>query len=183
MTGQSASRRIVIRPGAASRLCTRGEVRWTGVPWVITQTDHNGRQESRQWTSRDVFRIRKSRIDSLGRSGERAQADEVIALLGGSPPDVLRDKAMILIGFAGAFRRPDLVGFRWSDVTVKDSGLVLRLRRSKTDRSGYGVDVGIPHGQSSTTDPVAALLAWREPHGTATGVRPHGGRCLLHGRR
>ena len=131
------------------------------MPWVITQADHNGRRESRQWASRDVFRIRTSRIDSLGRAGQKAQADDVIALLGGSPPDVLRDKAMILIGFAGAFRRPDLVGFRWSDVTVKDSGLVLRLRRSKTDRTGYGVDVGIPRGQSSTTDPVAALLAWR----------------------
>ena len=69
---------------------------------------------------------------------------------------------MILIGFAGAFRRPDLVGFRWSDVTIKDSGLILRLRRSKTDRLGQGVDVGIPRGRSATTDPVAALLAWRE---------------------
>ncbi|TCJ21661.1 tyrosine-type recombinase/integrase [Nocardioides jejuensis] len=138
------------------------EVGGTSVQWVITATGKAGARDDRAWTSRDVFRIRKSRLDSLGRFGQRVPVDAAMALLGSARPDVLRDKALILTGFAGAFRRPDVLGFRWSDLTVVDSGMVLRLRRSKTDRVGDGVDVGIPRGVSPTTDPVAALLAWRD---------------------
>lgn len=132
------------------------------IPWVITATDHTGGRSGQPWGPRDVYRIRRARLDSLGSHGAAASLDDAIALLGGSPSDVLRDKAILLIGFAGAFRRTDLVGFRWSDLSVKDSGLVLRLRRSKTDRLGAGTDVGIPRGTSPLTDPVAALLAWRD---------------------
>jgi integrase len=132
------------------------------IAWVISPTDHAGGRESRPWTGRDVFRVRKSRLDSLGKPGVKASAEGAIALLGSQKPEVLRDKAMLLIGFAGAFRRPELVGLRWSDVRVVDSGVVLRLRMSKTDREGVGVDVGIPRGTSTITDPVTALLAWRD---------------------
>ncbi|QBR93762.1 hypothetical protein [Nocardioides euryhalodurans] len=131
-------------------------------PWAIGRTNPSGGRDDRPWTARDVYRIRKARLDSLGRDGRKAAIDDAIALLGETRPAVLRDKALILVGFAGAFRRPDLVGFRWPEVTLVDTGMVLRLRRSKTDRDGEGVDVGIPCGQSSTTDPVAALLAWRD---------------------
>lgn len=134
----------------------------TDITWVITRTDHTGGREPRQWTPRDVFRVRKSRLDSLGVPGAKASVESAIALLGSQKPEVLRDKAMLLTGFSGAFRRPELVGLRWSDVRVVDSGIVLRLRMSKTDREGVGVDVGIPRGASTITDPVAALLAWRD---------------------
>ncbi|NYE38024.1 integrase [Nocardioides cavernae] len=134
----------------------------TSVPWVVTQTSHAGGCENREWTPRDVFRIRKARLTSLGHPGVGATPEQAMRLLGSSRPGVLRDKAIILLGFAGAFRRPDLVGFRWSDVTLADSGMILRLRHSKTDRLGQGIDVGIPTGASHTTDPVAALLSWRD---------------------
>ena len=138
------------------------EVCGTSATWVITKTHRSGGRDDREWTPRNVFRIRKARLDSLGRLGHHATADDAMRLLGSSRPDVLRDKAMILVGFAGAFRRPDLVGFRWSDLSVVEGGVVLRLRKSKTDRHGEGVDVGIPRGTSRTTDPVTALLAWRD---------------------
>lgn len=132
------------------------------VPWVITQTSSTGGCEDREWTARDVFRIRKARLSSLGRPGLKATPDQAMRLLGSARSDVLRDKAIILLGFAGAFRRPDLVGFRWADLTLADSGIVLRLRKSKTDRLGEGIDVGIPSGTSRITDPVAAMITWRD---------------------
>jgi integrase len=134
----------------------------TTIPWVVTQTDHHGGRDDSESTSRYIFRIRHARTSSLHQPHGKDSVDDAIRLLGTERPDVLRDKAMLLVGFAGAFRRPDLVGFRWSDVRVVDSGIVLRLRQSKTDRLGDGVDVGIPKGTSTLTDPVTALLAWRD---------------------
>jgi site-specific recombinase XerD len=48
----------------------------------------------------------------------------------------LRDKAMLLIGFAGAFRRSEIVGLHLRDVQISDVGLIITLRRSKTDQGG-----------------------------------------------
>lgn len=161
-----SDRTLVIRACPDPDLCgVRALLAWralsdTTVPWVITQTRPTGGNENREWAPRDVFRIRKARLTSLGRPG--ASPDQAMRLLGSSRPAVLRDKAILLIGFAGAFRRPDLVGFHWSDLTPADNGMILRLRHSKTDRLGQGVDIGIPTGASHTTDPVAALLNWRD---------------------
>jgi integrase len=83
-------------------------------------------------------------------------------LLRGVPSAVLRDRALLLVGFAGAFRRNELCNLRWSDVRDDPDGLILRLRRSKTDPSGLGRDVGIPRGRSQLTCPVTALHAWRD---------------------
>jgi site-specific recombinase XerD len=48
----------------------------------------------------------------------------------------LRDKAILLIGFAGAFRRSEIVGLQIRDVQSSDAGLIITLRRSKTDQEG-----------------------------------------------
>lgn len=160
-------RMVRIRAHADEALCGVSALRaWrqsagTEVPWLMTQVDHAGGRAARAWGSRDIRRIRLARLDSLGRDGEPAALDTAIGLLGGSPSEVLRDKAMLLLGFAGAFRRTDVVGLRWPDVTFSDSGLIVRLRRSKTDREGIGVDVGIPRGSSAVTCPVTAMEGWR----------------------
>lgn len=125
--------------------------------WVVTPVDKHGTRDDRPWRAKPVFSIRKSRRQSLG-----GELDHCIALLGGVPSEVLRDKALLLLGFAGAFRRPDLCQLRWTDVTFKERGAVVRLRRSKTDTEGRGVDVGIPNGTSDLTCPVTALRRWRE---------------------
>lgn len=72
-----------------------------------------------------------------------------------------RDRAMLLLGFAGAFRRSELVALDVADLTFKPTrGLVVRLRRSKTDQTGAGVDVAIPFGSAPNQCPVHALRAW-----------------------
>jgi site-specific recombinase XerD len=75
------------------------------------------------------------------------------------PLDV-RDRALLLIGFAGAFRRSELVGLNIEDLEFNDDGLVIHLRRSKTDPEGPGRKVGIPYGSTPATCPVRAVKDW-----------------------
>jgi site-specific recombinase XerD len=77
------------------------------------------------------------------------------------PADV-RDRALLLLGFAGALRRSELVALDVEDVTEDDHGLRLRLRRSKTDQEGASHLVGVPYGSDPATCPVRAWRAWRE---------------------
>lgn len=75
-----------------------------------------------------------------------------------------RDKALLLTGFAGGFRRSELVGLNWNDIAEVREGLVIHLRRSKTDQTGVGRKIGIPLGRTRHC-PVRALLMWREMSG------------------
>jgi integrase len=75
------------------------------------------------------------------------------------PMRAARDKALILIGFAGAFRRSELVGLQYEDMTQFDSGIELLLRRSKTDQEGAGRTVFIPYARGSRC-PVEILKHW-----------------------
>ncbi|MBI1213759.1 MAG: tyrosine-type recombinase/integrase [Alphaproteobacteria bacterium] len=72
----------------------------------------------------------------------------------------VRDRALILLGFAGAMRRSELVGLDVTDVALSDEGLVVMIRKSKTDQSGSGRKIGIPFGSNEETCPVRAVLAW-----------------------
>jgi integrase len=56
------------------------------------------------------------------------------------------DRALILLGFAGVFRRSELVALDVEDCTFGKDGLTVTLRRSKTDQEGTGRKVGIPYG-------------------------------------
>lgn len=71
-----------------------------------------------------------------------------------------RDTALILVGFFGAFRRSELVALNVEDVAFEPDGLVVTIRRSKTDQIAEGRTIGIPFGASSDTCPVRALRAW-----------------------
>jgi site-specific recombinase XerD len=71
-----------------------------------------------------------------------------------------RDRALLLLGFAGAFRRAELVGLDVADVAATRDGLVVTLRRAKTDQEGAGRAVGIPYGSNPATCPVRALERW-----------------------
>ncbi|MGH9454256.1 MAG: site-specific integrase [Terriglobia bacterium] len=66
----------------------------------------------------------------------------------------------MLVGFAGAFRRSELVGLNVEDFEFNDDGLVVHLRRSKTDPEGRGRKVGIPYGSTPATCPGRAVQAW-----------------------
>jgi integrase len=81
----------------------------------------------------------------------------------------VRDRALLLIGFAGAFRRSELVALDVSDVVEVADGLVVTLRHSKTDQDGAGRKVGIPYGSTLATCPVRSLKAWLEASAITEG--------------
>lgn len=73
----------------------------------------------------------------------------------------LRDKALLLVGFAGCFRRSELVGLRAEDLEETPYGLRVLLRRSKTDQFAQGAWVAIVAAQTHREAcPVQALKAW-----------------------
>jgi integrase len=80
-----------------------------------------------------------------------------------------RDRALLLVGFAGAFRRSELIALDVSDLKSGPEGLLITLRRSKTDQEGSGRDVAIPHGNYELTCPVRAMRLWLEVAGIASG--------------
>lgn len=73
----------------------------------------------------------------------------------------IRDKALLLIGFAGAFRRSELVSITVADIEQAKQGLIIQLLRSKTDQEGRGRKVAIPYARGAVC-PVLALHHWLE---------------------
>ena len=80
-----------------------------------------------------------------------------------------RDRALILAGFAGAFRRSELVGLDVEDCVFGKDGLTINLRRSKTDQVSVGRKIGNPYGSNPETCPVRVLQSWMELAGITTG--------------
>lgn len=82
----------------------------------------------------------------------RGWADEVLER---------RDSAILLMGFAGAFRRGELSELVCGDVTVhRHDGLHVRLRKSKTDQEGRGVVKALPYTGNHETCPPCAYVRW-----------------------
>ena len=69
----------------------------------------------------------------------------------------LRDKALILIGFSGGFRRSELVNIDFDDVEFVTEGIKILIKRSKTDQSGEGSIKAIPYFENKEFCPVIAL--------------------------
>jgi len=97
--------------------------------------------------------------------------DDIRAMVDATDADLIgvRDRALILLGFAGAFRRSELVGLDVEDCTFGKDGLTVTLRRSKTDQDGQGRKVGIPYGSNPETCPVRTLQTWLEQAGIGAG--------------
>lgn len=92
----------------------------------------------------------------------------MLATLEGRAIDV-RNRALLLLGFAGALRRSELVGLNVEDLQSDRDGYRVTLRRSKTDQEGAGRTVGIPYGSRPETCPVRATQAWLALYGMARG--------------
>ena len=82
----------------------------------------------------------------------------VLDAIGDSLKDA-RDRALLLVGFAGGFRRSELVRLDVADLEFVRHGLVVNLRHSKTDQEGRGRKIGIPFGRTKHC-PVKATETW-----------------------
>ena len=72
-----------------------------------------------------------------------------------------RDRGLLLLGFAGALRRSELVALQVEDVAVAADGLRLRIAGAKTDQAGQGAEIGLPRGRHAETCPVRAFEDWQ----------------------
>ena len=89
----------------------------------------------------------------------------------------LRDRAIISLGWHGAFRRSEIVALNVEDLTFDPRGVAIRVRRSKTDQEGQGEYVGVFFSTNPALCPVLALRAHLD--GATTGAI----FCALSGRR
>jgi integrase len=89
-----------------------------------------------------------------------ATADLIARMLAACPDTLIgrRDEALIAFGFAGAFRRAELLALEVADLTATPDGLRVMIRRSKTDPEAGGQEVAIPSG--SHLRPIGALQVW-----------------------
>ena len=71
----------------------------------------------------------------------------------------LRDAAILLLGWASALRRSELVAINIGDLEITEQGIILTVKRSKTDQAGSGAKVGIPRSNGPTC-PVTAVERW-----------------------
>ena len=72
----------------------------------------------------------------------------------------LRNKALLLIGFSGGFRRNEIVSLDLEDIEFVFEGVKIIVKKSKTDQFGEGMTKGIPHFEKSLYCPVTNLKKW-----------------------
>ena len=89
-----------------------------------------------------------------------ATAERIAAMLAGLPDTLTgkRDRALLALGFAGAFRRSELVALELADLAVETEGVRVHIRHSKTDQEGRGQEIAIPRG--TKLQPVRAVQDW-----------------------
>jgi integrase len=94
-----------------------------------------------------------------------------------------RDKAIVLLGFSAALRRSELAALNVGDLRFCKQGLVVTVRRSKTDQTGEGQEIAVPYVGNRTLCAVFAVKGWIEAAGLTEGPLFRSfdlGRRMLH---
>jgi integrase len=93
----------------------------------------------------------------------------MLASIDPTNPAGARDRALLLLGFASALRPSELAALAMADLEARPGGLLLHVRRSKTDPEARGQLVAVAPGRHAGTCPLLALDAWLDRRGTAPG--------------
>jgi site-specific recombinase XerD len=98
-----------------------------------------------------------------------AVAAKMLGMVATAPDSLagLRDRALLLLGFAGAFRRSELVALDVVDIEETETGLLVTIRGSKTDQERQGITIAIARGDIAC--PVKALREWLDAAGIEAG--------------
>lgn len=115
---------------------------------------------------RGAMRLRGSRIDQK-LPVVAAEFKNILQHI----PDTLkgrRDRAMLALCFAGALRRSEVAALRFEDITFSEHGVVICIRRSKTDYQGLGTKIGVPNGRALQV--VTALKDWLDAANITKGA-------------
>jgi len=120
---------------------------------------------------RDTWRgIR--RTHGVAPRGKAPTVTEFLRVLLETLPDDasgVRDRALLLVGFAGAFRRSELVAIDHEHCARHRDGIIITIPFSKTDQEGRADEVGLPYGAHPETCPVRALTDWLAVADITTG--------------
>lgn len=81
----------------------------------------------------------------------------------------LRNKVIMLLGFAMGGRRSELANLQLSDIEITSEGVLVNIRKSKTDQDSKGYMKAIPFGKDKSTCPVSSLISWIEKSNITTG--------------
>lgn len=120
----------------------------------------------------DVRQVLAGIRNTLGRRPAKKKAltvdlvEQVIRKIRGKDLAAVRDRALILLAFGAALRRSELVALDVADLERHRRGLMVRLRRSKTDQAGEGRSVAVPDGKLKVP---AAMQAWLTASGITEG--------------
>jgi len=98
-----------------------------------------------------------------------AELRAMLTRVEGPPTRALRDRAILLVDYAGAFRRSELAALNIADVEFCTEGLRIHLGRSKTDQEGMGRKVAVAYSSGAENCPVRALQAWLTAYGVDRG--------------
>jgi site-specific recombinase XerD len=120
-------------------------------------------------TVRAVVRGIRRSIGTAAIRKSPATADVVTQMLALCPATLRgrRDAALLALGFAGAFRRSELVALTVADLVDAPDGYRVMIRRSKTDQEGEGQEIAIPRG--CRIEPVKLVQAWLQAAGITEG--------------
>lgn len=130
--------------------------------------DFDGRQRDLRETWRGIRRTHG--VASRGKAPTvTEELRALLATLDATTLLGLRDRALLLIGFAGCYRRSELVAIDFAHVAEHRDGLIITLAVSKTDQEGEGYEKGIPYGAHPETCPVRALKDWVAAAGITEG--------------
>jgi integrase len=104
----------------------------------------------------------RRRVGTAPKRKAPATADKICAMAANMPDGLigLRDRALLLLGFAGAFRRSELVALNVADIQECEAGLRVRISRSKTDQEAQGVTIGFKMMDTSRHKSVDTLRAY-----------------------
>lgn len=108
---------------------------------------------------------------------------QILAVIDRTTVHGARDTAILLMGFAGALRRCELAALTLADLESKPTGLLLHLRRSKTDQEGCGQVVGIVHGRRPSLVPISGNVISNVVKDRATAAGFAGDRISGHSLR
>jgi site-specific recombinase XerD len=119
----------------------------------------------RHYVVREVLAGMKRTLGTAQQGTAPLLTGDIRRIVAATPDNLLglRDRALVLVGFSGAFRRGELTSIlEVEDLAFTESGLYIRLRRSKTDQEQQGRNVAVPLGEHPETCPVRALRSWLE---------------------
>jgi integrase len=89
-----------------------------------------------------------------------AELGQIVASIDTDVAIGIRDRAILLVGYASAMRPGEISALNVEDILRKPTGVLINIRRSKTDQDAHGQLVGVARGDNRLTDPVRALDDW-----------------------